>query len=228
MDCREYLVSYGAAAYFGRFIPAQALGCRRGDRVIVRSHRGLEMGTVLCEATAGHAQLLQDRVGQLLRPAGAEDELRLASLAGEQQEAFAQARRLALELGLPLEIVDVEVLLEPRTFVVHYFAAGQPDYRELVSSLARQFDAYIEMLDLASLPGDHDPDVHHDEHADAGGCGSCGNGGCGSCGEGGCGSCGSGGCGSPPEGDAAVDEPGWQAFFSELRVKMDRRFNTST
>ena len=35
----EYLVSHGSSGGVGRFVPAVA--CRRGDRVVVESQRGL-------------------------------------------------------------------------------------------------------------------------------------------------------------------------------------------
>ena len=53
----EYLLSYGTAGDFGRFRPTRPLTCRRGDRAVVRSARGLELGVVLCEAQPGHAAL---------------------------------------------------------------------------------------------------------------------------------------------------------------------------
>jgi cell fate regulator YaaT (PSP1 superfamily) len=212
MISSEYLVSYGAAGEFGRFVPVEPVECVRGDRVVVRSRRGLEIGTILCPATTGHAHLLGDQaVGALLRRAAADDERRIEELATASSQAFEEARRLAETLHLPLWIVDVEAVFEPRRLIVHHFGpAGDP--RDLVSSLARRFDAQIELLALESPPLD-------EEDHDHGSCGSCGSGGCGSCGEGGCGSCGEGGCGTK----APITEE-WREHFVELRSKMDRQF----
>ena len=52
VDHLEYLLSYGLAGDFGRFRAARPLSCRRGDRAVVRTHRGLEIGA---RAARGHA-----------------------------------------------------------------------------------------------------------------------------------------------------------------------------
>ena len=71
----EYLVSHGKSGGFGRFVSAVPLVCRRGERVVVMSRRGLELGSVLCPATAGHAQFLgETSVCDLLRRATPDDE----------------------------------------------------------------------------------------------------------------------------------------------------------
>ena len=61
METPEYLISYGNAVDFGRFQCDQPLQLRRGDRAIVQSQRGLEIGAVLCQARPGHTRLLADR-----------------------------------------------------------------------------------------------------------------------------------------------------------------------
>src|SRR6516165_9971536 len=113
MDHLEYLASYGSAGDFGRFRAAHPLACPRGDPVVVRSHRGLELGRILRPATPGHAVFLPNTsTGLLLRRATPEDE-QLAGRLGERAgELFERARLLASELQLPLEIVDAEVLLD--------------------------------------------------------------------------------------------------------------------
>ena len=49
----EYVISYGAAGYFDRFVAADGLRLERGNRVLIRTARGVELGVVLCEATRG-------------------------------------------------------------------------------------------------------------------------------------------------------------------------------
>src|SRR5262249_60728152 len=76
MTGQEYLGNYGCSGDFARFREVEPLACRRGDRVVVRSGRGLELGTVMCGATERHGQLLASTfIGELLRPAAADDEV---------------------------------------------------------------------------------------------------------------------------------------------------------
>ncbi|MBV9123895.1 MAG: hypothetical protein JO112_11105 [Planctomycetes bacterium] len=191
MTDHEYLVSYGRFGEFGRFRPVEETTYQRGDQVVVRSHQGLELGTVLCLATAGHGRFLSRTAqGELLRPATGEDQSRAQRLSEQGQQLFQEGRRLAAELALPLEILDVEILLDGKQAIVHHLRRQECDYRALVSGLSRHFDLRIIMQNL-SLPAE--PEEGHGH----GGCGrpDCGQegggGGCSSCGSGGgCGTCG--------------------------------------
>src|SRR4051794_8954640 len=107
----EYLLSYGLLGDFGRFRVVRLLPCRRGDRVIARSPRGLEIAEVLRAASPGHALFLPNTsVGQLLRLATPEDEATGRRLRGQAQRLLERGQELTRELGLPLELLDAEIL----------------------------------------------------------------------------------------------------------------------
>jgi hypothetical protein len=191
MDNLEYLVTYGFLGDLGRFRAARPLRCRRGDRVVVRTERGVEIGQVLRPAMPGHAPFMPNTsVGSLLRLVGPEDERTREQMHARAQQLFQRGRELIAELALPLELLDVEVLLDGQHGALHHLRGSDCDVRPLVSALAREFDLHILLTDLTRLPGGSG-EVEEEEH----GCGreGCGRetGGCSSCGlEGGCGSCG--------------------------------------
>jgi hypothetical protein len=203
MGSLEYLIVHGLSGDFGRFRAAAPLDLPRGAEVVVRSDRGLEMGRVLRPATPRHAVYLPNTtVGALLREAGPEDRVLAARRAERAGELLARGGQLIEELGLPLALLDAEVLLDGKRAVVHQVRWGHDDVRELVSTLARELDVVIELVDVGGPVVEEPP-----------GCGSCGS-------EGGCGSCGSGGgCGTC--GSARPEEV--RAYFSELREKMEQR-----
>jgi len=208
MDVREYLVSYGTAGEFGRFRPARPLACRRGDRVVVRSHRGLELGVLLCEATPGHAHFLPNTsVGQLVRPAGPDDERQADQAAGRAGDLFDDARRLAAELGLPLEVLDVEVLLDGEQVILHHLPWGEFDERDLVAGLSRRHGLRVRLHSLRTT------EPAEEEHG-------CGRPDCGRKEGGGCSTCGSGG-GCSTCGAAKPEQV--QAYFAALRERMHRQ-----
>ncbi|HBI44040.1 MAG TPA: hypothetical protein DDY78_14490 [Planctomycetales bacterium] len=210
METSEYLVSHGCSGDFGRFRPTSPATYRRGDRVVLRSPDGLELGVVLRPATEGHARFLSGTaLGELLRRATAEDEDTIRSARDRGDLIFQEGRLLAAEMGLPVEILDVEVQLDGSRAVVHHIRLAECDYRPLVSTLSTKHRILIVMENLgapAAVP----------EEAHGGGCGKAG---CGQAGGGGCGSCGSGGgcatgCGS---GGAAVkDEAGTAVAVRDL------------
>jgi len=207
-EARSFIVSYGTAGYFERFAPLEGEQFARGARVLVKSRRGVELGLVLCPATAGLEQFFHDQPqGQLLRLVTPTDEAELAELRAAALTACDRARRLSSQLELPLEIVDVEALLEPRTFIFH-FLGNSGDYRVLVSRLSKEFDVYVELL---SLNGEFP--------AEPEGCPECGStegGGCSTEG-GGCGT--DGGCGTAKK-QMTPDE--WRAYFASLRAQLNR------
>jgi PSP1 C-terminal conserved region len=176
----EYLLSYGAAGDFGRFRAPATLTCRRGESLVVRSPRGLELGVVLCAAEQGHVRLLeQAAVGEVLRPASAEDRRAADQMRERGHRLFADARQVAAEFALPLEILDAEVLLDGRQAVLYYLKAADADPRPLLDRLADRHHLLVSLCDLAVPPDPEEEDLA-----------SCGSGNCGS------GGCGSGGCSS--------------------------------
>ena len=197
METSEYLVSHGSSGDFGRFRPTSPATYRRGDRVVIRSPDGLELGMVLRPATEGHARYLSGTaLGELLRQATAEDEEAICGAKERGDLLFQEGRLLAAEMGLPVEILDVEVQFDGARAVVHHLRLAECDYRPLVSTLSTKHRILIVMESLGA-PAAVPEEVH-------GGCGKAGcgqaggGGGCGSCGTGGggCGSCGSAGTAS--------------------------------
>jgi cell fate regulator YaaT (PSP1 superfamily) len=201
---REYLVTYSQTGEIGRFQSAAVLDCQRGDRVVVRTPRGLELGAVLCDATERHATLLEGKaVGELLRRATSEDDAIAAGIRERSRRLLDDVRRMTAELVLPLEVLDVEITLDGHRVTLYHLRWAECDERPLVSALSKKYEAMVSMRDLA-LP------------AGANACGrpDCGNqgGNCTTCGTGGC----STGCGSK----ALSQEV--QEYFRGLRQKMEQ------
>jgi hypothetical protein len=205
----EYLVSHGASGGVGRFAAGEGLCCRRGDRVVVESRRGLELGVVLCPTTPRHARLLADpAVGRLVRRATVADEAEARRLRALAHALFAEGRRLAAEGGLPFEILDVELLLDGRRAVVQHLGWAECDYTSFADSLGRPHGLEVLMEDLA-IPLAPVEEGH----------GGCGEPGCGRAnGAGGCSSCGPGGGCSSCGGNVDLRD-----YFAHLRTQMEQK-----
>src|SRR5262249_2394204 len=142
--------------------------------------------------------------GQLLRLASEQDEQNAQSMKARAGNIFSDGRDLAKDLGLPIELLDVEVLLDGEHAVLHHLRWAECDMRPFVSTLSKRHDLHIELQDLS----------HIDEGCGKPNCGR-GEGGCSSCGtNGGCGSCGSHGASE------------LQAYFAGLREQMIARKRT--
>jgi cell fate regulator YaaT (PSP1 superfamily) len=181
----EYLVSYGTSGEFARFRPTAPADFQRGDRVVVRTNQGLELGVVMCPAQPEHAPFLsRTALGELLRTVTLEDEKQAEQASRLGQRLFEDAGQLAGELGLPLVILDVEVLLDGQQAIVHHLRQMDCDYRPLVSALSKKHDVHVAMSNLAlpkeAIVGCGEPNCGQL----TGGCQSCGTGGCDTCGKG--------------------------------------------
>lgn len=208
---RQYLVSQGASGGFGRFQAAPPLVYQRGDEVVVRSQRGVELGQVLWEITAPQCELLKRiPLGEILRTATEEDLAHSTKLRSLAEELFQRGRLAARELQLPLEILDVQVLLDGQRAIAQHVGKATGPLDELAARMAggHQITIFFENL---NEPGEAVPE-------EAGGCGKpdCGwvGGGCSTCSTGGCSSCGSSG----------VD---LRQYFAHLRSKMEENQRVS-
>jgi len=205
---REYLVHHGAAGHVGRFRSADVDDCARGDAVVVRSQRGLELGRVLAAADADRPVFPDGFVGELLRRASTEDMTLAERGRATGLELCAAGERLAVASGLPLAVLDAEVLLDGRQAVLHVLKLAACDEGPWLADLGERHGVIVRVHDLG-----REAPAKDDEH----GCSSCGTGGCG----GGCGSCDSdgGGCSSCSSG--AANE--LAQYFAGLRAQMEQR-----
>jgi len=145
----KYIVRFGATRNLGVFTSKGPGRFGRGTRVVARTNRGLEAADVLCEATeASTAQLADPPQGQILRAMTAEDENELAHLQASEPAEFETCQRQVKELGLQMVLVDLEHLFGGERIVIYYLAEARVDFRELVKTLASEFQTRIEMRQI--------------------------------------------------------------------------------
>jgi cell fate regulator YaaT (PSP1 superfamily) len=145
----KYIVRHGAMRFLGEFEPADDRDYARGEEVVARTERGLEIGEVLWEATPQALELLTEPTrGQIVRPLTAEDRVQLDRVRDNEQQEMDTCCRLILERQLPMELVDVEHLFGGERLVFYFLAEKRVDFRELVKDLAREYRTRIEMRQI--------------------------------------------------------------------------------
>jgi cell fate regulator YaaT (PSP1 superfamily) len=145
----KYVVRSGAMRKLGVYTTSRGEEFRRGARVIARTDRGLEAGEVLCEATdAAVAQIQDAGRGQILREMSAEDQNEIFRLRAQERSEFEKCGEYVRQLGLQMELVDVEHIFGGERIVVYYLAEDRVDFRELVKLLAGEFQTRIEMRQI--------------------------------------------------------------------------------
>lgn len=205
-----YFVQYGKSAFVGRFLAEFDHNLVRGVRGVIRTSRGIELGTVLCEAHPPFANRDQD--GSILRLASESDVLAYEQLECRGQELLLTARERAGASGLPLELVDVEMALDEQSAVLHGLPWDECDATEFFAELSHSFGLVVRLLDLSRLQSAKDEPT-----SSGGGCGKpdCGSGSCTSCSSGA--GCSLGSC-SRGKVSKAAD---LTSYFAELRQKME-------
>lgn len=145
----DYVVRFGAMRILGVFAPGDDRCYSRGDHVVLKTDRGLEVGEVLCEATPRVlAALSNPPKGHILRPMTVEDTNELKRIQAHQREEFRVCQECIAKVGLEMELVDVEHLFGGERVIVYYLAEGRVDFRELVRMLAGEFQTRIEMRQI--------------------------------------------------------------------------------
>jgi cell fate regulator YaaT (PSP1 superfamily) len=145
----RYVVRYGIMRNLGVFSTRGPDRFARGMRVVVRSNRGTESGEVLCEATdEALKQMPAGSGGQLLRIMSDGDENEQGHLHARQREVLTACQRHVATLNLPMDLVDVEHVLGGERIVLYYMSEDRVDFRELVKSLAGEFQTRIELRQI--------------------------------------------------------------------------------
>lgn len=145
----KYVVRYGAMRSLGIFALRSNLPLGRGQKVVARTRRGLEVGEVLCEATDETAEQIKNPDnGQILRRLTQEDQNEFEHMQLQAREEFETCERHIRDLNLNMELVDVEHVFGGERIVVFYLADERVDFRELVKKLASELQTRIEMKQI--------------------------------------------------------------------------------
>lgn len=115
-----------------------------GDRVVCRTARGMEIGTV----RAGPKEIAESEGGELRAIArlATEDDLRKDEKnTAREREALEVAAEKIAEHGLPMKLIEAEATLDGSRIVLHFSAEGRVDFRALVRDLARALRARVEL-----------------------------------------------------------------------------------
>ena len=146
---QKVLVRHGVMRLLGEFELQTPGPINRGEQLIVRTDRGLEVGELLCPSSPQVlAAIPEPTHGVVLRVATAEDKARIAQIEQLQTREYADGARLIQQHHLPMQLVDVEHLFGGERIIFYFLAESRVDFRELVKSMAREFHTRIELRQI--------------------------------------------------------------------------------
>lgn len=145
----RYVVRHGVMRNLGVFTPRGRDTFVRGDQVIARTNRGMESGEVLCEATDEAVSQLQDpKQGQIIRRHTGDDVRDLRKMFEQERREYEICQNEIKKLALDMQLVDVEHLYGGERVVIYYLSEIRIDFRDLVKTLATEFQTRIEMRQI--------------------------------------------------------------------------------
>ena len=173
----RYLVRYGAMGWVGRFGSVDRIECSHGERVVVQTSRGVEIGEILAEPVDGddgQADVSNHQpIGEVLRGLTAEDEQQHdRSLRNGRSDVFEQCQKLLSDREVAVEVIDYERLFDDETIVLYFLGEESTEMQPIAEELGKHWQTKVlfnPVVEPVAQPGA------------SGGCGSggCGNGGCG-------------------------------------------------
>lgn len=170
---RFHLIRVGAMGQVGRFTAVDAVRYPRHSRVIVRTRRGLEVGSVLAEPDeADDGRAFAD--GDLLRGMTIEDELLEARLEKHRHEAYHACASLLSEHKLTAVLVDVEHLFDGQGLFFYFLGEVPPEIESYTSRLADAYEAKVQFRKFTeTLIEGCGPGCGTEDAKGQGGCDSC-------------------------------------------------------
>lgn len=146
---QKFIVRYGLMKNLSAMTSRGHFEYQRGNEVIVRTDRGLEVGLVLCKVTNDQHDMLDAAPsGQIVRGVTEDDIIEMNHIDASRTKKFEICRRCINDLGLEMKLIDIEQVFGGERIVVYYLAENRVDFRELVRRLASEFQTRIEMKQI--------------------------------------------------------------------------------
>lgn len=153
------------------FINRDKIQLRRGDKVVVATAPGHDVGEVTLTGYLAEKQFNlkiknPDRytLNAIYRKTTENDLEILQEARNREKSTMIRARQIVNDLGLEMKIGDVEFRGDNKKAIFYYIAEGRVDFRELIKKYAREFGIRIEMKQIGA----------RQEAGIVGGIGSCG------------------------------------------------------
>lgn len=140
------------------------------DYVAVDTGSGFDVGQITLSGEMVRLQMKKKRVRSkqvnkdILRQASQRDMERMVEAREKEKLTLTRARAIIHSLLISMKLGDVEYQADLRKATFYYTADGRIDFRELVRSLAKEFNIKVEMRQIGA----------RQESARLGGIGSCG------------------------------------------------------
>lgn len=167
----QYRVRLGVMGVVASFLPVDQTEYRRGQRVILRTPRGLEVGQIISAQPASTEYL-----GKILRRVTPEDELLMDRLTRNRHEAFQDCQQFIQDHALAAALVDVELLFDGQSLIFYFLGDVPTEMANVLAELTETYEAQVQLRKFTeSLTEGCGPGCGTEEAAgcSSGGCSVC-------------------------------------------------------
>ena len=142
-------ISFRENGKFYFFNPAQ-LELKVGDKVIVETKLGKELGTVKTNIRKIDESKLSDPIKKIIKKASKEDEKHLLDNNKKEKEALKICKEKIKEHELEMNLVEAKYLFDNSKLIFYFTADNRIDFRDLVKDLAAVFKTRIELRQIST------------------------------------------------------------------------------
>lgn len=121
-----------------------------GDRVIVETSRGIEMGAVVLTSHEVNDEEIKGKLKPIIRQATPVDLLEAEKFRMQEPEAMAICEELVKELDVPIKTIKAEYSFDGARLVYSFVAEQRVDFRDLVKALTRRMQTRIELKQVGA------------------------------------------------------------------------------
>ena len=130
------------------YFSPNGLNLNVGERVLVETARGVEMGKVVAENKMVDESEIVSPLKPIVRVATEEDFKHAEENKKKEKEAFEIANEKIAQHKLDMKLVGVEYTFDRSKLLFYFTADGRVDFRELVKTLASVFKTRIELRQI--------------------------------------------------------------------------------
>ena len=127
----------------------QVSDLKKGDKVIIRSSRGVEFGVALSQSKELDDKVVVSDMGEVLHKITEDEEKKQIEIEEETiPSEYNYCQERIKEHKLPMKLASVEHLFGSKKIIFYFLAKGRVDFRELVKDLAKMYKSRIEMKQI--------------------------------------------------------------------------------
>ena len=130
--------------YTGRFVLS------KGDRVIVETKNGQELGTVCTKPRLRDASMPGRPIKEIFRLATPEDIEQKKNNEQTEAEVMEFCKELIEKKNLSMNLVSVELSFDRSKLTFFYISKTRVDFRELVKDLVQEFHTHVDMRQIGT------------------------------------------------------------------------------